>query len=64
MITYFNIKTNQGTETIDEINSNDFKTFKDFINERKRLLNEYRSASNYYAGLYYSQRPTNDWKQN
>lgn len=63
MITYFNLKTSQGVETIDEINSADFKTFKDFRIERKRLFNEYLKASNFYSGLYYSQRPTNDYKQ-
>lgn len=62
MKTYFNVKTPQGVETIDEINSEDFKTLKEFRTERKRLMQEYKNASSFYSGLYYSQRPTNDWK--
>jgi hypothetical protein len=61
-MTYFNIKTSEGVETIDEINPKDFTTFKAFRIERKRLLNEYRIASSFYSGLYYSQRATNKWK--
>lgn len=64
MKTYFNIKTNEGVETIDEINSDDFKTVKDFRIERKRLMKEYKTASSFYSGLYYSQRCTNEWKNN
>jgi hypothetical protein len=64
MKTYFNIKTASGIETIDQLDTNDFKTLKDFRIERKRLKNEYLMASSYYGGLYYSQRSTNDWKQN
>ena len=62
MITYFNLKTENGIETIDSVNSNDFKTHKEFRQERKRLREEYLIASSYYNGLYYSQRCTNDWK--
>ena len=62
MKTYFNIKTSEGIETIDEINSRDFKTYKDFRIERQRILKEYKLSSNFYNGLYYSQRCTNDWK--
>lgn len=63
MITYFNLKTAEGTETIDQINTEDFGTFKEFRAERLRLKKEYLKASSYYSGLYYSQRCTNDWKQ-
>jgi len=59
---YFNIKTSEGIETIDELNENDFKTYRDFRNEVKRLRSEYRLASSFYSGIYTSQRSTNDWK--
>jgi hypothetical protein len=38
---YFNIKTVHGTETVDELNSEDFTTFQEFRDEKKRLLKEY-----------------------
>jgi len=62
MTTYYNIKTSYGVETIDEINSEEFKTFKDFRNERKRMLKEYRLCGSFYSGLYYSSKCTNEWK--
>ena len=62
MITYLNLKTSEGVETIDSINSKDFKTLKEFRQERKRLVQEYRIASSFYAGIYCSQRSTKDWK--
>jgi len=61
-MTYFNIKTSKGIETIDEINPKEFNSKEDFKAERKRLLNEYKLASSFYSGLYYSQRATKAWK--
>jgi len=61
MITYFNLKTSEGIETIDCINSKDFKTFKEFRTERKRIFKEYLKASNYFSGLYYSQKSTKEY---
>lgn len=58
---YFNIKTVHGTETVDELNSEDFTTFQEFRDEKKRLLKEYRIASDCYSSIYTSQRSTNDW---
>lgn len=58
---YLNIKTNQGVETIDEINSKDFKTFKGFRIEKNKLIKEYKIASPYYNSIYYSQRCSKDW---
>lgn len=60
---YFNIKTSEGVETIDELSQKDFKSYKEFRKEKNRLLKEYRTASSFYAGLYTSQRSTNHWKQ-
>jgi len=61
---YLNIKTSEGVETIDELNDKDFNSYKDYKMELKRLLNEYRTASNFYSGIYTSQRCTNEWKTN
>jgi hypothetical protein len=58
MKTYFNTKTNGETETVDELDSVDFTTFRDFLNERRRLLKEYHLAGMH---VYRSQRCTKDW---
>lgn len=62
-MTYLNIKTSQGVETIDQINQFDFIFYKDYRIELKRLINEYKMASNYYNGLYTSKRCAKAWKQ-
>ncbi len=62
-MTYLNIKTNEGVETVDQINQFDFIFYKDYRNELKRLINEYRIASNYYSGIYTSRRSSKAWKQ-
>jgi len=59
---YLNIKTVHGVETVDQLERKDFSSYKEYIQELKRLKNEYRLASNCYAGIYSSQRCTNDWK--
>ena len=53
MNTYFNLKTVYGTETIDQLSAKDFKTLKEYSQERKRLLNEYHIAG---FNVYLSQR--------
>lgn len=53
MAIYLNIKESGRVETLDE-----FETYK----EAKKMLKEYRIASNYYFGAYLSQRCTKDWK--
>jgi hypothetical protein len=58
-MTYFNIKTNYGVETVDQISYKDFPTYKDFMDEKKRLLNEYRLCG---MNLYLSRRSTKEWK--
>ena len=56
MTRYLNIKTQYGVETIDSINTEDFKTSKEFRQEKNRLQSEYLKASNFYSGCYWSQR--------
>ena len=59
---YLNAKTSQGVETIDELNRNDFKTFKEYKAEGARLLEEYRLA--FHSGeIYWSNRCTKEWRQ-
>jgi hypothetical protein len=56
---YLNIKTTYGIETIDQLDSKEYKTFKDFKKELIRLKNEYNLA--YGGGVYVSTRSTKDW---
>ena len=55
---YFNLKTNQGTETVDQLERNDFKTYKEYINEVVRLKKDYNIAG---MNVYTSQRSCKDW---
>jgi hypothetical protein len=50
---YLNLKTNYGTETVDQLDSKDFDSFKHFKAEIKRLLNEYHISG---MQVYSSQR--------
>lgn len=59
MITYFNLKSQYGIETIDELDSHDFTNIKEFRKERQRLVREYHSSKMY---IYLSKRCTNEWK--
>lgn len=59
---YLNIKTAEGIETIDHLNEKDFETYKEFKTELKRLINEYKTASSWYAGLYTSSRSTREYR--
>ncbi len=52
-MTYLNIKTAEGVETIDA-----FETYK----EAKEMRREYIIASNFYSGIYLSQRSTKAWR--
>lgn len=56
---YFNVKTVYGVETVDEIDSKDFDTIRDYKKECVRLLNEYRLSK---MDVYLSSRCTNEWK--
>ena len=60
---YLNVKTSEGIETVDQLNEKDFSTYKEFRQELKRLKNEYITASNFYSGIYSSQRSTKAWKE-
>lgn len=54
---YFNIKTNYGVETIDQLDRKDFSTYSEYITELKRLKSEYRLAG---MDIYLSQRATKE----
>jgi len=56
---YFNLKTNHGTETVDQLDVKDFANYREFSKELKRLASEYRTAG---MNVYTSQRCTSDWK--
>lgn len=58
---YFNIKTQYGVETIDQLNINDFNDWREFRKELARLKNEYHLAG---MQVYISQRPCKDWANN
>ena len=60
MIRYINTKFKKETETVDELNSNDFNTFKEFRKELRRLTSEYSMAYNQYC--YISCRSTRAWR--
>lgn len=57
-MTYINIKTSHGTETVDELSPENFKSLKEFRKELKRLINEYKIAG---MQVYKSQRSCIDW---
>lgn len=59
MIRYINVKYSY-TETLDELDSRDFSTTKEFYKELNRLVREYN-----FAGIpaYKSQRCTKEWKK-
>ena len=58
---YFNYKTGYGVETVDQIDQKDFIWYKEYRQELRRLLNEYRSAG---MDVYISSRSTKDWREN
>lgn len=60
MITYINTKFDNTIETIDELDSKDFNTYKEFKAECNRYIKEYSLSG--YGYPYKSQRSTNDWK--
>ncbi len=53
IMTYLNLKTSYGVETVDSLNKKDFTEYKQFKAELRRLLNEYRIAG---MNVYVSQR--------
>jgi hypothetical protein len=61
-MTYLNIKTSEGVETIDSLDRKDFNTTKDFNLELRRLKNEYKLCNGFYSGIYSSQRCARAWR--
>ena len=57
---YFNMHSTYGIETGDELDSEDFKTHKEFKAELKRLLDEYHFA---WMRVYISSRSTKEWRE-
>lgn len=55
MIRYLNTKINGNTETVDQLDSNDYESFKEFKQAMKYLISEYRLAGG-HGDLYWSQR--------
>lgn len=56
---FLNIKTNLGTETVDEFTIEEGQTLKDFKKYVNEMVNEYQTAG---ISVYKSSRSTNDWK--
>ena len=55
MIRYLNTRLKGNTETIDQLDSNDYKSLKEFRQAMKYLIGEYRLAGG-HGDLYWSQR--------
>ena len=55
MIKYLNTKLNGKTETIDQLDSNDFKNRSEFIKAKSYLKDEYNLAGG-HGSPYWSQR--------
>jgi len=56
---YFNTKTSQGVETIDEFTIESQQTHKEFKKYVNQMINEYTTAG---INVYKSSRCTKDWK--
>tara|TARA_Y100000592_G_C5475499_1_gene322036 strand:- start:2259 stop:2447 length:189 start_codon:yes stop_codon:yes gene_type:complete len=61
MAVYFNIKTEFGVETVDEISQEDFATRKEYMAELKAMRENYRMV--YGGSIYTSQRSTKEWRE-
>jgi len=59
MIRYINMKSKTGSETIDELDRKDFKNYREFLKELRRLTSEYRING---FDCHTSQRPCAGWK--
>lgn len=53
MTRYINFKGSQGVETVDQLERQDFSTYREFKKELNRLLTEYRLSG---MAVYISQR--------
>jgi hypothetical protein len=56
---FLNIKTNLGTETVDEFTREENQTLKEFKKYINHLINEYQIAG---INVYKSSRSTNGWR--
>lgn len=59
---YLNWKSTHGTETLTELDTNEFPTHREFKAEKVRLQREYCTSGCY--GCYWSQRACKDWGSN
>ncbi len=57
---YFNMKTGEGIETVDELSTEDFENYYTFNREVRYLTEEYRLAG---MDVYLSQRACKSWKE-
>jgi len=55
---YLNMRTQQGTETIDQIDRKDFATFKEYKRELKSMVDNYHLCN---MPVYKSQRACKDY---
>lgn len=63
-ISYINIKGPMGIETIDELDSKDFKSILEFRRERRKLCEEYQLIYKDEGPtvVYISSRCTKEWR--
>ena len=55
---YLNMRTQQGTETIDQLDRKDFATIKEYKRELKSMVDNYRACN---MPVYKSQRACKEW---
>lgn len=58
-VIYFNMRTNYGIETVDQICESDFNSYKEFRKELQSMRSNYHLAG---MPVYTSQRCAKDWK--
>lgn len=56
---YFNMKTSHGIETVDQLDQRDFKSYREFKAELRRLKAEYQHSG---MDVYISTRCAKNWK--
>lgn len=56
---YFNMRGPYGVETVDEFDSQDFKSRREFRKELRRMVLEYSTSG---MPVYISSRCTKDWR--
>lgn len=57
---YFNVKTEYGVETVDQLSRADFPSLKEYSKERKNMLEGYRNSG---MNVYISSRSTKEWRE-